>query len=111
MKKIIILTFLLAGGVFFTAQAQSENAATKTPVANVKQINQVGRIAHGQANGELTRHEARMLKKEQRHIRRVKRRAKADGVVTNGEKAVINRKQRRANRHIYRQKHDAQKKY
>lgn len=111
MKRIAVIAFLITGTVFFTAQAQSEAGTTRTPVANAKQVNQTARIVHGQANGELTRHEARMLKKEQRHIRRVKRRSKADGVVTAEERAMINRKQRRANRHIRRQKHDAQKKY
>jgi len=81
------------------------------PGVTGKQLNQQARIAHGQANGELTPFEARALRKEQRHIRRVKRRAKADGVVTAEERIVINRKQRRANRHIRRQKHDQQKRY
>ena len=93
-------------GFFFTAQAQ-----TATPVANAKQVNQRARIAHGQANGELTRAESRALKAQQRHIRRTKRRAKADGEVTVAERKQIARKQRRANRNIRRQKHDQQKRY
>ena len=83
-------------------------AQTKAPVATKRQVNQHARIAHGAANGELTRAEARALRAEQKHIRRVKRRAKADGVVTGEEKARINRKQRRASRHIHHQKHDEQ---
>lgn len=106
MKKIIITTLLLTAGIFVGVQAQ-----TATPVSNAKQVNQRARIAHGQANGELTRGEARALKMEQRHIRRVKRRVKADGTVTGEERARINRKQNRANRHIRRQKHDGEKRY
>ena len=106
----MFLLFLLVLGIYLTATAQ-ESSATRTPVANTKQVNQATRIMHGQATGQLTHAEARALKKEQRHIRRVKKRAKADGVVTVEEKQRINRKQRRANRHIRRQKHDAQIKY
>lgn len=107
MKKILILTVCLTAGLFvYDLQAQ-----TATPAANTRQMNQTARIAHGMANGELTKREARALKAEQRHIRRTKRRAKADGVVTAEEKLRINRKQRRANRHIRRQKHDAEKRY
>lgn len=106
MKKIIAITFFLTTGLFYSTTAQ-----VATPAATSRQVNQHARIAHGQANGELTRLEARALKREQRHIRRVKRRAKADGVVTKEEKIIINRKQRRANRHIRRQKHDQQKRY
>lgn len=105
MKKILVTAFILTFGMF-AAKAQ-----TATPVANAKQANQQVRIAHGQANGELTRAEAKALRMEQRHIRRVKRRAKADGTVTADERMKINRKQRRANRHIRRQKHDDQKRY
>lgn len=102
MKKLFLVIALLGFG-FFGAVAQTE-----TPVATKRQVNQHVRIAHGVHNGELTRAEARALKAEQRHIRRVKRRAKADGTVTAEEKLRINRKQRRANRHIHRQKHDTE---
>jgi len=102
MKNIFLVITLLAFG-YLGALAQTE-----TPVATKRQVNQHARIAHGAANGELTRAEARALRAEQRHIRRVKKGAKADGVVTGEEKLRINRKQRRANRHIRRQKHDSE---
>ncbi|MTI20007.1 hypothetical protein E1176_03135, partial [Fulvivirga sp. RKSG066] len=82
---------------------------TQTPKANARQAAQQVRIAQGVKSGELTRGERRALKTEQRHIRRVERRAKADGVVTPREKQKINRKQNRANRHIIRQKNDGDK--
>ena len=110
MKNIAIFTVAIVLGLFTEVSAQ-DLSASATPVATNRQVNQAARIAHGTANGQLTRPERRALKAEQRHIRRVKRRAKADGVVTGEEKLRINRKQRRANRHIRRQKHDAQKRY
>lgn len=107
MKKIAIAAVILVSGTILEISAQD----VRTPVASNRQINQSARIAHGSATGTLTRRESKALRKEQRHINRVKRRAKADGVVTGEEKHRINRKQRRANKHIRRQKHDAQQRY
>lgn len=92
-------------GVSFFAAAQSTPKVTKT------QVKQTARISHGVANGELTKREAKMLKRQQRHIRNEKRIARADGVVTKRERANIRRDQKIANRSIYNQKHDAQKRY
>ena len=110
MKKIVFIIAAFTTGFCFNVSAQEVYASTAR-AASARQINQHARIAHGVANGELTRPERRALKAEQRHIRRVKRRAKADGVVTPHEKVRINRKQRRANRHIHQQKNDLQKRY
>ena len=107
-RLFFIAAFLF--GVLVEVSAQDVHARS-TRAATARQVNQQARIAHGVANGELTRAERRALKAEQRHIRRVKRRVKADGIVTPEEKLRVNRKQRRANRHIRRQKHDAQTRY
>ena len=103
--KRLILFFALIGGISFFASAQS------TPGVAKKQVKQNVRIGHGVANGELTRREAKNLKKQQHHIQVEKRAAKADGVVTRREKAHIRHDQRVANRSIYRQKHDNQKRF
>lgn len=100
MKKLILFT---AGFVMFFAFGVM---AQVTPKASGRQAVQQVRIAEGVKSGELTKAERRALKAEQRHIRRTKRRAKANGVVTPREKKAIQRKQNRANRHIRRQKHD-----
>lgn len=75
-------------------------------VTDKRQTVQRARIAEGRIDGDLTRGETRALRKEQRHIRRAERRAEADGVVTGREKARLNRKQNRANRHIRRAKNN-----
>lgn len=98
MKKILMLITMLLFIAYYGAMAQQR--------AQVRQGVQQARIAHGVKSGELTKAERRVLKREQRHIRRTKKRAAADGVVTPREKAKIDRKQRRANRHIRRQKND-----
>ena len=104
MKKLILF-FALMGGLTFFASAQS------TPRVAKKQVKQNVRIDHGIANGELTRQEVRNLTRQQRHIQAEKKIAKADGIVTRREKAHIRQDQRVANRNIYRQKHDAQKRH
>lgn len=80
--------------------------AQQTPRANARQGAQQGRIAEGVHSGDLSRKEARKLEMQQRHIKRTKRHAKADGVVTPAEKGMINRQQNRANRNIAREKND-----
>lgn len=73
-----------------------------------RQHMQRARIHEGVESGELTKKEAAGLRSQQRHIRRAERRAEADGVVTPEEKAKLERKQDRASRQIYKQKHDGQ---
>lgn len=104
MKKVILFFALIMGVTFFAA-------AQATPKATKIQVRQSNRIAHGVANGELTRHEARQLKRQQKHIQNEKRVAKSDGVVTRRERAEIRRDQKVANRSIYRQKNDVQNRY
>lgn len=74
-----------------------------------RQVIQQARITQGVVSGELSPAEAKKLRRQQRHIRRVERRAQVDGVVSPREEAKLERKQDRASRRIYRQKHDAQK--
>jgi len=103
MQKLIFYI-----GLFLLGSLTHVFAQEATPNVSKKQVRQHYRIKEGVKSGELTRKEAKALRAEQRHIRRTKRRAKADGDVTRRERKAIHRKQRRANRHIYRQKHDAQ---
>lgn len=102
MRKLILL-FTLIVGVSFIASAQSTPKVAKT------QARQTTRIAQGVANGELTRYEAKHLKRQQRHIQTEKKIAKADGVVTRRERAHIRHDQKIANRTIQHQKNDAQR--
>lgn len=99
MKKHILMALVLIMG---TAAA----IAQETPRADTRETAQHVRIAQGTASGELTRGERAALKRQQRHIRRTERRAKADGQVTPREKAIVERKQDRASRNIRRAKHN-----
>jgi hypothetical protein len=66
------------------------------------------RIERGIESGQLTRNEAYRLEGERAQIERLERRARADGVVTQQERAQITRAQDRLGRDIYRETHDRQ---
>lgn len=100
MKKLIAFVVITVVSVTMCL------AQDATPRANVRQGAQRARIHEGRTDGDLTRGEAKALNREQRHIRRTERRAKADGTVTTTEKRKIERKQDRANRHIRRTKNN-----
>ncbi|WP_289054599.1 hypothetical protein [Carboxylicivirga marina] len=54
-----------------------------------RQVNQQIRISNGVATGELTKAEAIKLQKQQVNIKRTKKSAIADGIVTRKERAAI----------------------
>ena len=64
------------------------------------------RIKQGVRSGELTRSETRRVVHQQRAIRQDVRQAKSDGVVTPAEKREIKQEKRKADRTIYRKKHN-----
>lgn len=67
------------------------------------------RIGQGVQSGELTAKETQRLEKEQVKIEADRKQALADGKLTKRERAELHKEQDRASRHIYRQKHEAQK--
>ena len=101
MKKIItaVLAAAMLGG---TALAFAE------PEVNQRLDNQQGRIAQGQASGELTHHEATVWKTKDRTL---KQEIKADraangGKLTPAEKAKVNHQENQVSRKIARKKHN-----
>jgi uncharacterized sporulation protein YeaH/YhbH (DUF444 family) len=83
---------------------------TNTPMINQHEASQQERIKQGKQSGELTKHEARRLRAEQKLIDRKQQRAASDGTVTAAERQRIRKMQDRAGEDIYRQKHDAAEK-
>lgn len=103
MKHVLIAMgamIILTGGIAF--------AESETPVMDQRQINQEQRIDQGAASGQLNRRETNRLERQQNRIDRMENRAKADGVVTDRERARIGAAQKRASRDIAREKHDGQ---
>ena len=105
MKRITMAAFAAAMLVAFAGVSQAATAAS-TPRIDRREARQHARIHQGARSGQLTRHEARKLRRDQRHIARVERRAKADGVVTPQERRRITHAQNRESRRIYRLKHN-----
>jgi hypothetical protein len=102
MKRIFIFAAVLF--IASTGIIKAQTAATTT----TRQVTQQARIADGVNDKELTRHEIKRLEREQRRIQHNKKAAKADGTVSPEEKKLLRHQQNRANRHIRRQKNDAQ---
>jgi hypothetical protein len=83
-------------------------ALAGTPRLDAREHNQRDRIGQGMRSGELTRPEARRLVRGQIGLHRAERHAKADGVVTRGERCRLENRADRMSARIYRQKHDLQ---
>lgn len=101
-------TMMLTVGVLVLGMSGMVFAQAETPVIDQRQLNQEKRIDQGIASGQLNEREANRLNKQQEHINKIEDKAKADGVVTKGERARIDHAQDRASRHIAREKHDRQ---
>ena len=99
MKKLAILTVMMIALFISVDMAQAGRAGNR-------QIKQQKRIHQGVKSGELTRKEAIRLEREQRHIKKTKQEALKDDKVTSKERLRLERQQNRANRHIYRLKHN-----
>lgn len=108
MKRIIVgLMVFLTGALL----SQTATAHQHTPGIKHTSRHEQHRIHQGVRSGELTRKEAARLKMQQAKIHHDKKCARADGVVTPGERAYIKSEQAKASRHIYHQKHDGQNRF
>ena len=75
------------------------------------QHQQQRQIRQGMRNGDLTRPEAQRLYAEQRAIAAQERAYRADGVLTGDERRDLYAELRDANRHIYNQSHDDDRRF
>jgi hypothetical protein len=96
------VTIVLALAVSFTVYSQDAAAGR----INRRQGAQHSRIRQGIKSGELTQGEAARTRAEQRRVRRMEAKAKADGQVTGEEQAKISHEQNKASKQIYRLKHN-----
>jgi hypothetical protein len=109
MKKILGLSFaafLLVLGLSADSFAQNNRGYRGV---NQRQRTQQGRIYNGVNSGELTRREAYRLEKQQYRVNRTEQRFRNSGDrLSLRERLILDQRQDRANRNIYRQKHDRQ---
>jgi len=87
-------------------EPSAQPRGTHTPLIKKHEANQEQRIKEGRQSGELTRHEARRLRAEQKAVDRAQNRAASDGTVTAQERERIRKMQNKAGKDIHRQKHD-----
>ncbi len=106
MKRIIIGMLLFIIGT--TSSQKISAQSNRTPGIRHQQFKEQRRIREGVATGELTRKESVRLQMQQAKIQHDKRFAKADGVVTPKERAILRSEQERASRNIFIEKHDMQ---
>lgn len=103
MRGLTIAALTLAGVLALGTAAQAASI-------NTRERRQAHRIADGVRSGELTRRETRRLLAEQGWIRYEETRYRHSGAgIGPREYLDLQRDLNRANRHIYRQKHDRQR--
>jgi len=79
-----------------------------TPNLDRREAHQQQRIANGIESGQLNARETARLERGEVRLNRNEARAKADGVVTPGERVALQHEANNMSERIYRQKHDAQ---
>ena len=113
LKKLLAPALLCAAALAFPvvseARAMSRPNCHQPKPINARQGRQTARIKQGVRSGELTRRETQRLAAEQASIRTQEAfYRRSGGEFTARERARIQRELQQSNRHIYRQKHDAQ---
>jgi len=98
MKSLILASVVLA--------VTSSATFAATPLINARQHAQTHRITQGVLSGELTPGEQSRLLNGQNHVQQLKTIAKADGVVTLGERVHINTAQSVQGARIFWHKHN-----
>ena len=102
MKRTLTIVLFAAAMTCLASLALAQD----TPGIDGREMHQRARIREGVRSGELTRPEAAHLRAGERHIARMERRARADGVVTARERERISAAQNRESRAIWRKKHN-----
>ncbi|MEQ1722613.1 MAG: hypothetical protein ABL930_05520 [Pseudobdellovibrio sp.] len=97
--KTILLPILAIALLTLSAEARRDQK---------REVKQQSRIGQGVKSGELTKREAKKLRKGQKRVDHMQKKANADGQVSIEERAKIEKAQDKQNALIYKQKHDGQ---
>lgn len=92
-------------------EGQYRPAAGGDRAIEARQAQQRERIREGVRSGRLTASEARELGREQRRIEGLERSFLADGHLSPAELQVLDRQLDQANRNLYAENHDRQRRY
>jgi len=105
--RMMILAIPLFGLLTAPALAHKDHDGSRAQHRFEQRIDrQNQRIRHGIRNGELTRHEAKRLRREQRRIARMEHRFSDDGYLDRHERRKLHRRLNKASDRIYRLKHN-----
>lgn len=99
-SALILLGTLALSSVFATSEAEARDRVDR------RQTRQNARVAEGKQSGEITEGEAARLRHTKRVVRRNEKRAEADGIVTDAEKARLEKMQDARSQQIHRLKHN-----
>ena len=100
MKAKLLVALVLVMGV-----------AVGSASAQVRGHVQRERIEQGYHNGEFRGHENRAFSREQLRLRRLYQKFMRDGHLSKRERRILAREREKANRHIYRYKHNRYDRY
>ena len=101
--QTLILALAVTAGAALSGTAFAQTA---TPRLDQREANQQQRINQGVATGQLTPREATNLQRRENRLNANEARAKADGVVTPGERRRLHREANHNSRKIYNKKHN-----
>ncbi|MGB0453282.1 MAG: hypothetical protein ACPGJV_06165 [Bacteriovoracaceae bacterium] len=107
MKNLCMKIGLVLTVLFFAAESFAQPGPKRFKAR--KQM-QKQRIKHGKKNGEFSRREKRMLKRDRRKTKRMKDRFSEDGEWTKKEKKKMKRRLDKNSRRIKRFKHNDEQK-
>jgi len=107
--RTVLGTLMLALSAGAMAQAAPAVAASGAARIDQRQANQEQRIQQGKADGSLTHHEKRKLKRGQNRVAAAEDRAAADGKLSAAEQAKIEARQDQQSKVIHRLKNDTDK--
>jgi hypothetical protein len=108
MNTLLYVVFV---GTLAAAAPSPAEAAQREPGVNARQHNQQHRMQQGVRQGDLTRGETRRLQNQARDIRREEHAFRSDGQFTRGERREVHRDLNHLSRDIYRERHDAQRRF
>lgn len=114
MKKLLIIAITAAAtAIAAPVHATGDNAAPndhrKGNLIDKREHRQAMRIKQGVKSGALTKPETKRLVREQARIRKMERNFRSDGRLTPKERVRLQHNLNRASAHIFREKHDRQR--
>jgi len=110
-SKLAFLAAIAGCGILVNSNpaVAADEPGTHDPGVKARERVQKARIRQGVKSGELTKGEAKGLRKEERGIRQEEHQFKSDGHLTAAERAKLHSDLNKTSKDIHQEKHDAEK--